>query len=319
MEKFVYPHYNATMKIAVLSPVRNEGPRIARMINSLSSLSKIDYKIFVCDNASDDETRRVVQGLSVANPKINLLSFAKPPLSAYRNWDRSLLWLFKEQNFDYFFPIAGDDYVEPQNFLEILTESLELNHKEIAVPAYFNPRWKNPGRAKRRFGRIGSFRSINRVRMTWCHEYFHMVYSLMTKECFEQCWAFAKKMSQTYEERDWWFVYKMFEFKIIYVSNVSYIHTDEKNATDEGYLSGEYFWPDQTEVLSSTPSKFFKEKTLLANYWKNRELVSSSVILLILLMFSVKLFRIPFIQFIWLIRRSQVKYKILALLKLKRV
>ena len=65
------------VEVLLICPVRDEGERIGRLLDSLNSQTLPDWRIVIGDNASTDQTVANVRGYSEGEPRIDLIIFEK--------------------------------------------------------------------------------------------------------------------------------------------------------------------------------------------------------------------------------------------------
>jgi glycosyltransferase involved in cell wall biosynthesis len=253
------------------------------------------------DNASNDKTYEIIRKFQQNNFGRIVVSKREKTLSITENWKLSIQEAYLNQEFDYIFPICGDDYLDCAEFIESLVSSAQESLSEIVIPGYINPRWKNSTKSRRRFERIGKHKSLNQLKLVWSHEFGHLSYCLFTRSAYKNIWEKVNKLKNLpLYLVDWWFAFYVFEFRHNLENSVNYVHTDDKNQSLEKYYTDSYYFPDQS----------IKQQQIRINPNKDRRLVFISnirrlpfiywVIFLIHQIFSIT--RGPFIQLLWKLR-----------------
>ena len=127
---------NLTLKVEVLliCPVRDEGERIGRLIDSLKSQTLLDWRIVIGDNASTDQTVVNVKEFSQGEPRIDLEMFEKS-VHVSENFKRTRDLALGRYEPLYIGYVGGDDEYFESKYLENLVVALKAGYS-IAVPNF---------------------------------------------------------------------------------------------------------------------------------------------------------------------------------------
>lgn len=103
-------------KLAVIIPVYNEEEIIEKVLEDWSfhlNKLKIDYKIFIFNNASEDNTLSVIEKVSKNNPNIIIIN------KKNEGHGSSILKGYKEnaKSFDWLFQVDSDNEMGAENFI----------------------------------------------------------------------------------------------------------------------------------------------------------------------------------------------------------
>ncbi len=89
-------------------PVYNEESSIRRCLDSLLAQDFKDFEVVVCDNASTDRTRQVVEAYGARDPRVRLYT-SETNLGLIQNFNR----VFQQSRGEFFRWIGADDWLEP--------------------------------------------------------------------------------------------------------------------------------------------------------------------------------------------------------------
>lgn len=100
-----------TVPFAIILPVRNGGAYVRRAVASIVEQRDADFRLFVLENASEDDTMAIVR--SFDDPRIHVLP-APRPLSIEENWARAKDVLADLPGETLATVLGHDDYLYPQ-------------------------------------------------------------------------------------------------------------------------------------------------------------------------------------------------------------
>lgn len=106
-------------RVSVLLPVHNGGLSIRYAIDAILAQTYKEYRLFVSDNASTDDTAEIVAEYTARDSRIEY-SRLDSMISALDNWRRC----YEHADTPYFMWAADDD-LRSENYLEVLVDALE--------------------------------------------------------------------------------------------------------------------------------------------------------------------------------------------------
>lgn len=109
------------MKITALIPTKNRSNLLRRAIVSIQNQKYKDLVIYVRDNCSSDDTKKLMNELQSADPRINFISLPSD-VGPHENFRQGL----KNINTEYFSILSDDDYLHEDFYIKGV-ELLEKN------------------------------------------------------------------------------------------------------------------------------------------------------------------------------------------------
>ena len=111
---------NASYKISVALCTYNADKYLAELLTSILHQTKLPTEIVVCDDASTDTTKQILQEFSIAHPTLFKLHFNDNNLGYIKNFEKCIA-LCNEQ----FIAIADHDDIWLPNKLEVLLDKIK--------------------------------------------------------------------------------------------------------------------------------------------------------------------------------------------------
>lgn len=164
-------------------PIYNEEASIRRCLDSILAQDFSDFEVVVCDNASTDRTREIVEEYAARDERIRLFTNAAN-VGLIRNFNR----VFELTRGEFFRWVGADDWLEP-GYASRSVAALEADAGAIVVttgfalhderggarPVTFDGERLESASAARRFGRVLWFFYSGAVR-------YEPLYSLIRRE-----------------------------------------------------------------------------------------------------------------------------------------
>jgi glycosyltransferase involved in cell wall biosynthesis len=117
-------------KVSVIIPNYNHASYLEKRIESVLQQSYTDYELIVLDDASTDDSVKIIERLQRKNPSIQFYPNESNSGSPFAQWNKGML-LAKG---DYVWIAESDDYCEP-NLLEKLIETIEQDDRIVLAYA----------------------------------------------------------------------------------------------------------------------------------------------------------------------------------------
>ena len=111
---------NASYKISVALCTYNAEKYLTKLLTSILHQTKLPTEIVVCDDASTDTTKQILQEFSIAHPTLFKLHFNDNNLGYIKNFEKCIA-LCNEQ----FIAIADHDDIWLPNKLEVLVDKIK--------------------------------------------------------------------------------------------------------------------------------------------------------------------------------------------------
>lgn len=311
------------MTLVIMSAVKNEGPRISRMIQSIINQSDTDWILVISDNNSSDDT--VTQSLRFSHFDKRILVWQRPnAVDPVQSWRQTFLRVSKDLNPTLIMPIAGDDYIEPHNFISVLRSALADSRYDFATPNFRNDKWKNKNSGIKRFRRLSTNTYWNQVRTIWCHQYGHMFYSMFRAEVYGDIDSRMQSLSTvsglTVLDLEWYSLYFRGLYVPIFCPEATYIHTTEKVQTNEEYSESDY-WRLESQQAEAGEMSRNSSRLKWLNDWRILHTVPN---LFTWRYFSILVFRTMYlvlrpvmVSLLWALRNTHIVYHLKRLLGIK--
>jgi chlorobactene glucosyltransferase len=117
--------------ISILVPARNEEECISTCIHSLLAQDYPDFEVIVLDDQSSDRTGVILQGISIDNPRLRILTGAPPPQGfTGKNW--ACAQLVEHARGDLLLFTDADTEFRPQALREIVN-AMQGEHADLVT------------------------------------------------------------------------------------------------------------------------------------------------------------------------------------------
>jgi glycosyltransferase involved in cell wall biosynthesis len=130
-------------KVSVIIPNYNHARYLPQRISTVLEQTWEDMEVLLLDDASTDESRRVIRDLAAGDPRVRILFNETNSGSGYRQWNKGA----REATGEYIWIAESDDYADPR-LLERLVACLEANP---AVGVAYCQSWRVDAATGRRY------------------------------------------------------------------------------------------------------------------------------------------------------------------------
>lgn len=191
--------------VLLISPVRNEGERVHKLLNSLQKQSFEGWQILFYDNASIDNTIDVIRKYAESDSRIHM-QLSTDAAHINTNFNRAVNVAFDMFDYQYVGFVGGDDEYEETTYLSNLMKVLEEGNA-IAVPEF------REISALASYERHLSITSIhrsnarNRMELAANTDNVALMYALFQAKDFISIFKNSYSRLTTNMSSDWWFVF----------------------------------------------------------------------------------------------------------------
>lgn len=223
-------------KVLLICPVRNEAAYIPRLLLSLQGQTHSNWIILFFDNASTDETTRIISEALKAEKRIVLRTFEAPvPISD--NFNRAIQIAISNYTAHFIGFIGGDDMFLEKTYLEDLVSVLKDKHS-IAIPVFKIQEQREIDSYFVRFNSLSRYSLINRIMQGQDSNYGNIFYSLFTWDGFLLIISDERSKLSSNLSTDWWFVntaLRVVRYPPKFVSSATYIKFNKRYGYDSEY------------------------------------------------------------------------------------
>jgi glycosyltransferase involved in cell wall biosynthesis len=269
---------NVKIKVEVLliCPVRDEGERIVRLIDSLKSQTLLDWRVVIGDNASTDQTVAHVKQCSVGEPRVDLEMFEKS-VHVSENFKRTRDLALSRYEPKYVGYVGGDDQYSEVEYLENLVEALKTGYS-IAVPNFclLDPDGiycKNMPYPHFRRSKL-----FNRMMHSLNSNYGNIFYGLFRVEDFLRISSDPHADLTENLSSDWWFINTAFRVSNKppkYVPSSTYFKYNKNISYSSNYYSGKEpigtnkrpTWRKVPDSMKTSVWNLTRAKLILRNFF----------------------------------------------------
>jgi len=261
--------------VLLICPVRNEGERVHRLLDSLQKQSFKDWQILFYDNASIDNTVDVIGKYAESDSRIHM-QLSTDAAHMNTNFNRAVSVAFAMFEYQYVGFVGGDDEYEETAYLSHLTKVLEEGNT-IAVPEFREISELASYERHLRITAIHRSNARNRMELASNTDNVALMYALFQAKDFISIFKNSYSQLTTNMSSDWWFVFaalRLSHTKPRLVPSATYIKFRKGIAfTDWHYtLVAKPLQVDQSEVAKENfrETRIFSDHTLGKNTFLHR-------------------------------------------------
>ena len=287
--------------LLLICPVRNEGERVHKLLNSLQKQSFEDWKILFYDNASIDNSVDVIRKYAESDSRIHMqLSTDAAHLNT--NFNRAVNVAFDRFDYQYVGFVGGDDEYEETTYLSNLMKVLEEGNA-IAVPEFREISKLASYERHLRITSIHRSNARNRMELASNTDNVALMYALFRAKDFISIFKNSYSQLTTNMSSDWWFVFAALSLSHTrprLVTSATYIKYKKGLAfTDWHYtLVAKPLQVNQSEVIKD----YYKETCILNEHVQDQNILLHKARLAI-----IKIFIAPTKHF-W-VERKRIRLK----------
>lgn len=192
-------------RVLLICPVRNEGERVHRLLESLQKQTFEGWQILFYDNASIDNTVGVIRKYAESDPRIQIeLSTDAAHINA--NFNRAVNVAFAMFDCQYVGFVGGDDEYEETTYLSELIKVLEEGNA-IAIPEFREISELASYERHLRITAIHRSNVRNRIELASNTDNVALMYALFQEKDFISIFKNSYAQLTTNMSSDWWFVF----------------------------------------------------------------------------------------------------------------
>lgn len=211
---------NFTSNVTVIIPCYNDGKFIIEAVNSILNQTLKAEKIIIIDDGSDAETKNILKKINSNNVEI----IYQENLGVCKARNRGI----NLATTDYILTLDADDYFEP-TFIEKSVQILNNNSNIGIVGCFYRALKENiieKEIIKPLGGKARDFLNKNNG----------LASSLFRKKCWVQVSGYDEKMTNGYEDWDFWMAILKNDWEMYIIPEVLFIYRIKKKSRDQTAL-----------------------------------------------------------------------------------
>jgi len=276
---------NLETEVLLICPVRNEGARIGKLLTSLQKQDFANWTILIYDNASQDDTLKIVRDFAQFDRRIHLHT-ATEAVQINANFNRATHFALATYDTEFIGYVGGDDEYEESTYLSTFVAALQYGGVFV-VPHFKEISITSDVVKILRITSVSKSQWRNRLELAANTDNVALIYGLFSSRDFRAIFNSGLSKLTTNMSSDWWFAYtslRLSNTSPMYLPQCTYI----KYIKDLSFLS-EHYTADKEPNVEVVHSRitFALWKTFLEptnHFWKERnriplELVPEIVLL----------------------------------------
>jgi glycosyltransferase involved in cell wall biosynthesis len=191
--------------VLLISPVRNEGERVHRLLDSLQKQNFEDWRILFYDNASIDNTVDVIRKYAESDSRVHM-QLSTDAAHINTNFNRAVNVAFEMFDCQYVGFVGGDDEYEETTYLSDLMKVLEVGNS-IATPEFREISELASYERHLCITSIHRSNARNRMELASNTDNVALMYALFQAKDFISIFKNSYSQLTTNMSSDWWFVF----------------------------------------------------------------------------------------------------------------